>query len=74
MRDAYQRGEIIPCWKGFVRYDITRDYTIVAPLGFNLIYSFLYTFRLWVAMAFYSPQSRIIQQIELRTNQRGLND
>lgn len=48
VRDRYARCEICPWWKGYVRDSYERDETIVAPLGFNIIYSI--ACELWMHM------------------------
>lgn len=51
VRDFYIDGELCPWWKGHVYTSILRRGCYVAPLGFNVIYSFViefyFTIRWW---------------------------
>ncbi len=42
VRDKYNNVELVPWWKGFVMFYYERNETLVAPIGFNLIYQLIY--------------------------------
>lgn len=68
VRDRYQCGVIVPWWKGYVVRDYARHEVVVAPLGFNVLYYFIYcawrfVFTLPVAFdCFRQEQQRLRQQ------------
>jgi len=49
VRDKYQAGEVVPWWKGYVTESFSTRRVIVAPLGFNVLFYFAFSFWLFVS-------------------------
>ena len=62
IRDEYDRYEITPLWKGYVRHDIRTDETKVAPIPFNIIYGGLY--GLWRGAMKFKWELRMWHEIQ----------
>jgi len=58
VRDRYDRGYIIPKWKGFVRFDYARNENVVALIPFNWLFSLAYYTHMIIRDGFYKRYSK----------------
>ncbi len=66
VRDRYKPMEIVPLWKGFVKYDIYTDGYLVAPVPFNLVFMTIADFYDWLRGFNWRRKNFIKKQRDLR--------